>query len=135
YVSNRCELVCVDLDGFHDDENDGPITDETMNEKQDADFVWRLDMIEELGVFPHNLATSSPLVVGDRIFLLTSNGVDEGHLNLPAPQAPVFICVDRHTGEVQWTRNDPGKNTLHGQWSSPAYGVIGGQPQVIFAGG
>jgi outer membrane protein assembly factor BamB len=135
YVSNRCELVCADLNGFLDDENDGPITDEPLNEKQDADFVWKLDMIEDLGVFPHNLATSSPVIADDRIFVMTSNGVDEGHLNLPSPQAAAFICVDRNTGEVQWVRNDPGKNTLHGQWSSPAYGVIGGQPQVIFAGG
>jgi outer membrane protein assembly factor BamB len=28
-----------------------------------------------------------------------------------------------------------GDKVLHGQWSSPAYGVIGGEPQVIFAGG
>ena len=28
YVSNRAELMCVDLKGFADKENDGPVTDE-----------------------------------------------------------------------------------------------------------
>lgn len=134
YVSNRCELVCADVNGMANG-NDGPYKDEKYTEPQDADFIWVLDMIEELGVFPHNLATSSPVHADGTIFVITSNGVDEGHLNLPAPVAPVFIAVDAATGEVKWTRNDPGKNTLHGQWSSPAYGVIDGAPQVIFAGG
>ena len=135
YVSNRCELVCADTEGFLDGKNDGTVTDEKYNEKEDADIIWSLDMIGELGVFPHNLATSSPVIAGDLIYVLTSNGVDEGHLNLPAPNAPAFIAVNKKTGEVVWERKDPGKNTLHGQWSSPAYGVIGGVPQVIFAGG
>jgi outer membrane protein assembly factor BamB len=34
-----------------------------------------------------------------------------------------------------WTDNSPGKNILHGQWGSPAVGVLGGVPQVIFPGG
>ena len=134
YVSNRCELVCADVNGMANG-NDGPITDEKYNEPEDADIIWSLDMIEELGVFPHNLATSSPIVVDGRVFAITSNGVDEGHLNLPSPVAPAFIAADAKTGEVIWTRNDPGKNTLHGQWSSPAFAVIAGTPQAIFAGG
>lgn len=135
YVSNRCELVCADAQGFRDGENDGPFTDEKFAEPEDADFVWVLDMIEELGVFPHNLATSSPVGAGDLIFVHTSNGVDEGHLNMPAPDAPAFIAVNKKTGKVVWERKDPGKNTLHGQWSSPAYATIAGQPQAIFGGG
>ncbi len=135
YVSNRAELVCADINGMLDKENDGPFTDEKWKEEQDADFVWFFDMIEELGVFPHNLATSSPVIAGDTIFLITSNGVDEGHLNLPSPDAPAFIAVDKKTAKLLWSRSDPGKNTLHGQWSSPAYGVMGGKPQVIFGGG
>ncbi|MDX2200844.1 MAG: PQQ-binding-like beta-propeller repeat protein [Phycisphaerae bacterium] len=134
YVSNRCELVCADVNGMANG-NDGPFTEEKYAEKEDADFVWVLDMIEELGVFPHNLATSSPVVVNDVVYVLTSNGVDEGHLNLPSPVAPAFIAVNAKTGEVVWTRADPGKNTLHGQWSSPSYGVVKGTPQVVFAGG
>ncbi len=135
YVSNRCELICADLEGFLDGENDGPYKDEKYHDKQDGDIVWILDMFDELEVFPHNLATSSPVGAGDLIFVTTSNGVDEGHLNIPNPDAPSFLAVNKKTGKVVWERFDPGEHILHGQWSSPAYGVIGGVPQAIFAGG
>ena len=135
YVSNRCELVSVDVNGFLDEENDGPFQEEQYRDRQDADFVWVLDMIEELGVFPHNLATSSPVGFGDLIFVLSSNGVDEGHLDLPLSDAPAFLAVNKKTGKVVWERNDPGESTLHGQWSSPSYGFANGKAQVIFGGG
>lgn len=135
YVSNRAEVVCADAEGFMDNENDPPFTEEKWKESQDGDFVWLFDMIEDLGVFPHNLATSSPVIAGDLLFAITSNGVDEGHLNLPSPNAPAFIAVNKKTGKAVWDKNYPGRNTLHGQWSSPAYGVIAGRPQVIFGGG
>ncbi|MCH7592791.1 MAG: PQQ-binding-like beta-propeller repeat protein [Planctomycetes bacterium] len=135
YVSNRCEIVCADANGFLDGENDGPFKDEKYRDKQDADIIWVLDMFEDLEVFPHNLATCSPVGHGNILFVTTSNGVDEGHLNIPVPDAPDFLAVDTRTGKILWERNDVGANVLHGQWSSPAYGVIGGVPQVIFAGG
>ena len=59
-------------------------------------------MIKELNVFPHNLSTCSPLVVGDTLFVITSNGVDEGHINIPQPEAPSFIAIDKKTGKVKW---------------------------------
>ena len=65
----------------------------------------------------------------------TSNGVDESHDNIPAPDAPSFIALDKRTGKLVWADNSPGKNILHGQWSSPAVAVLGGVPQAIFAGG
>jgi outer membrane protein assembly factor BamB len=135
YVSNRCEVVCADVEGFLDGENDGPYTEEKYKEKEDGDIVWLLDMFDELEVFPHNLATSSPVVIDDLIYAVTSNGVDEGHLNIPNPDAPDFLAVNAKTGEVAWQAYDVGNTVLHGQWSSPAYGVIGGVPQIIFPGG
>lgn len=133
YVSNRAEVVCIDLNGFSNG-NTGPFRDEQYTEPMDGDFIWLFDMIEELAVFPHNLATSSPVIAGDLVLLVTSNGVDEGHLNLPAPTAPAFIAVNKSTGELAWEASVEEK-VLHGQWSSPAYGVIGGTPQAIFPGG
>jgi len=133
-VTNRCELMCLDIDGFKDG-NDGPYKEEVDVEMQDADIIWNLDMIEELGVFPHNLATSSPVIHGDMIYLLTSNGVDEAHLELPSPRAPSFLAVNKNTGEVVWEQNQPGADVLHGQWSSPTVGIVDGKAQVYFPGG
>ena len=135
YISNRAEVVCVDTEGFMDGENDGPFTEETDTSEIDGDIIWKYDMIEELEVFPHNLATCSPVGAGDLLFVETSNGVDEGHVHIPSPFAPSFIALNKNTGELVWEDASPAENILHGQWSNPAYGVINGKPQVIFPGG
>ena len=135
YVSNRAELIAADVEGFRDGENDGPFTGETETSAMDEDVVWKLDMIGELDVFPHNLAAGNPLVVGDVVYTTTGQGVDEAHINVPVPLAPSFLAVNRHTGELVWESNEPGAKVLHGTWSNPTYGVIAGRPQVIFPGG
>ena len=94
YVSNRAELMCLDTEGFRDKENDGPVTDEKLSGETNADVVWRFDMIEEVGSLPHNLANSSPVTHGDLIYVSTSNGQDESHVNVPSPKAPAIIAVD-----------------------------------------
>ena len=88
YVSNQAHIVSADADGFKDGENDGPFTDEADTGEMAGDIIWTYDMIGELDVFPHNLATGSPLVVGDLLYTVTSNGVDEGHVNVPSPFSP-----------------------------------------------
>jgi len=135
YVSNRAEVVCADTEGFLDKENDGPVKDEADATEIDQDVLWKYDMIGELDVFPHNLAAGNPLLVGDVIYTVTGNGVDEGHVNIPSPTSPSFIALDKNTGKLLWESALPGEKILHGQWSNPAYGVIKGKPQVIFAGG
>jgi outer membrane protein assembly factor BamB len=160
YVSNRCEVLCVDMQPLHKGKNLGVKSEayKDSEEGTDADIIWRLDMMKELGVFPHNLATSSPLIVGDLLFVVTSNGVDEGHINVPAPRAPSFIAVNKKTGKVVWKNNDPsvnilkgldkankeafmqrladrGQKILHGQWSNPVFAVINDKPQIIYPGG
>lgn len=107
----------------------------TPDDKDEADTIWRLDMIERLGVSPHNMSNCSMVSVDGVLYVCTSNGLDESHTKLPAPEAPSFIAVDRDTGEVLWTDHSPGSNILHAQWASPSYGVFAGQPQVIFPGG
>lgn len=134
-VTNRCELMCLDLNGFLDDQNDGSVTDEVDREKQDADIVWSLDMMEQLKVYPRNLATSSPVIHGDLVFAITSNGVDETQTDLPSPEAPNFIAVNKNTGEIAWQTNRLQDRVLHGQWGSPAVGQVAGKAQVIFPGG
>lgn len=135
FVTNRGEVRCLDTRGFHDDENDGPYQDEESTEKDEADVVWVLDMMKELGVEQHNMASCSITGVGDLLFVNTSNGVDFEHNYIPAPEAPSFFVMNKNTKEILWTDASPGANILHGQWSSPAYGVLGGVPQVLFGGG
>ena len=222
YVTNRGEVICLDAKGFHDNQDDGPVTKDSgrlfdvvgnedpakdqlapmvkelkagriapaladqfkaaglelpadakvapagngfaisftpssgvprdvslrlqgprlsayklinTDDKDEADVVWRLDMMKELGISQHNMCSCSVTAAGDILFVNTSNGVDEGHVNLPAPRAASFIAMDKNTGKVLWSDNSPGENVLHGQWSSPAFAVLGGVPQVIFGAG
>ncbi len=135
YVTNRGELVCLDAEGFLDGENDGPFEGEKLKSPLDADVVWSLDMMKELGVRQHNMANSSPAMHGDLIFIETSNGNDENHAQVPAPQAPSFIAVNKKTGKLVWKDSSPGDKIMNGQWSSPALGLVNGSMQAFFPGG
>lgn len=135
YVTSRGEVVCCDAEGFRDGENDGPFKTEANEDKYEADIIWRYDMMAALGVSQHNMCSCSVTFAGDVLFVHTANGVDESHINIPAPEAASFIAMDRNTGKVLWSDKSPGINILHGQWSSPTYGVFNGQEQVMFAGG
>ena len=85
-------------------------------------MIWRYDMMEELGVLQHNMANSSPVVFENLIYVSTSNGQDESHVNVPSPRSPAIIAVDKTTGKLVWEDNSVGEKILHGQWSSPAVG-------------
>lgn len=135
YVSNRGELVCLDTEGFLDGKNDGPFTEESHKGPADADIIWKFDMMKDLGVLQHNMANSSPAVLGDLVYVETSNGQDENHEKVANPKAPSFIAVNKNTGKVVWADNSPGDRILHGQWSSPAVGEAGGVLQAFFPGG
>ena len=223
FVTNRGEVRCLDTEGFYDDEDDGPVKDETVSlaaimnagpsaeafelalaglaegkltdaaqaalaasgaevegdvkietvsegkswtatgkfggvereltikqigprikffkklgtsDKRDADVIWVYNMMgPSMGISQHNMCSCSVTSYGDLLFVNTGNGLDESHLNLPAPDAPSFICMDKNTGEVLWTDGSPAKNILHGQWSSPTVGTFQGVPQALFAGG
>jgi outer membrane protein assembly factor BamB len=108
-------------------------------------------MINEFGVFPHNLAVGSPLILGNLVFVVTGNGVDEDHKDIPRPDAPSFIVVNKKDGAVKWKSNLPSANLkpganvkslidrglviMHGQWSNPVYAEVEGKGQIIFPGG
>jgi len=115
YVSNRAELICRAV--------------------QDGKQIWVLDMIKELGITPHQGVASSPLLVGDLVFVVTGQGRHFKKSVVVDPKAPSFIAVDRKTGKVVWQDNSPGANIFAGQWSSPAYAVVDGCAQVVFPGG
>jgi outer membrane protein assembly factor BamB len=134
YTSNRGVVWCLDIKGFADG-NAGPMTDEKATGPKDADGIWAFDMMEEVGSYPHNLSNSSPVIFGDLLFVSTSNGQDESHVNVPSPKAPSLIAINKNTGKLVWEDNSVGKNILHGQWSTPSVGKIGGVDQVVSAQG
>ena len=135
YNTSRGEVLCLDVEGFLDGENDGPFKAEANENKDEADIIWRYDMMGALGVFQHNMCSCSVTCVGDYCFVVTGNGVDDDHINIPAPNAPSFICLDKNTGKLVWSDKSPGLNILHGQWSSPLCFEAGGQAQVVMGGG
>ena len=98
-------------------------------------MIWSFDMMEQVGSYPHNLSNSSPVVWGDLIFVSTSNGQDESHVNIPSPRAPAIIALNKNTGELVWEDNSVEDRILHGQWSTPSVGRIGGVLQVVSAQG
>ncbi|MGF1484840.1 MAG: PQQ-binding-like beta-propeller repeat protein [Opitutales bacterium] len=141
YIStNRCEVVKIDLDGLADG-NDGDFQDEAAYKGAeladwDADLVWLYDMRDELGVFPHNVTGGSPLIVGDRVYASTTNGVDWSHTNIPAPFAPSLAVFNRQSGElVGEEASGISQRVLHATWSSPSFGVFEGQEIVVFGAG
>ncbi len=132
YISNRCTVVCADVHGRANGVQGIKTKYETPT---DADIIWEYDMIKLQDVFPHNMSAGCPLIVGDMLYTVTANGVDESHINLPSPLAPSFVALDKKTGKLIWKSSLPGKNIMHGQWSNPTYGEIAGVKQVIFPGG
>ncbi len=138
-------MVCLDIKGLADG-NAGPYKDEAsyvrpkgmqdkLNEKTDADIIWMYDMRDELGVFPHNVTSSSAIVVGDTVYVATSNGVDWSHTNIPAPLSPSWIALDKNTGElIGEDGSGASAKALHAAWSSLTFGKVGGK-EMLFWGG
>ncbi len=145
FVSNRCEVVCLDVHGMENG-NGGPYQDEGQYlagpgksplevKNSDADILWLLNMIDECGVFPHNITCCSVLVIGERLWVTTSNGVDYGHVETPAPFAPCLILVDKNTGELLGEEaSGLSQRILHSNWTSPAYLKQGDLELCVFGG-
>jgi outer membrane protein assembly factor BamB len=156
-VTSRCEVICLDVHGMANG-NDGPFKDEAKyvvkdvfldrgkpTERpappiepgpKDADIIWVYDMMDELGVFPHNASNCSVLIVDDILYTCTSNGQDWTHSNIPAPNAPSFIALDKRTGRFL-AEDDAhiGPRIFHGQWGSPTLAIVNGRKLVVFGGG
>ena len=145
-VTNRCEVMCLDVNGMANG-NDGPFKEEGayLADKgkpavtpgpTDADILWKYDMREELGVFPHNITNCGPLIIGDKVVVTTSNGVDWTHTNMPNPKAPALCMLDKNTGKYLGEEGSGvSTRTLHSNWSSPAGGKSGDKNIIIFGGG
>lgn len=144
-VTSRCEVICLDVnglangnEGFQDEGQymAGPGKPKLTPGPKDADIIWRYDMMDELGVFPHNASNCSVLIVGDIVYSCTSNGQDWTHSNIPSPNSPSFIALNKKTGELVGEDNAKiGPRIFHGQWSSPSAGVVNGKQLLFFGGG
>ncbi|HZJ17734.1 MAG TPA: PQQ-binding-like beta-propeller repeat protein [Chthoniobacteraceae bacterium] len=145
-TTSRCEVVSLDLNGQANG-NQGPFQDEGQYmagpgkpkvevTPKDADILWKYDMMDELGVFPHNATNCSVIVLGDRLYTCTSNGQDWTHVNIPSPLSPSFVALDKSSGQLIGEDDAKiGPNIKHGQWSSPSIGKVNGKEQVYFGGG
>lgn len=145
-VTCAAEVLALDVHGQVDG-NAGPFVDEARYMAgddgkpadllpTDADIVWRYDLIGELGIRPHDVASCSILIHGDLLYLSTSNGVDKPHERVLAPQAPAMIALDKRTGRLAAFENEKISTRLwHCQWSSPSLAQIGSGTQVCFGGG
>jgi outer membrane protein assembly factor BamB len=145
-VTSRCEVLCLTTEGLAKG-NVGPFQDEGQYiagpgkprievGPRDADIIWRFDMMDELGVFPHNATRSHPLVLGDLLYVPTCNGMDWTHSNIPSPAAPSLIALNKHTGKlVAEDEAAIGPNILHSQWSSPSLGEVAGRQLIFYGGG
>lgn len=145
-VTNKCEVVCLDLDGMADG-NDGPFLDEgrhmtpdgepTMEPGSiDADIVWLFDMRSGAGMYPHDSAHASILLDGNLLYLNTCNGVDNTHVKIRRPEAPSLIALDKRDGTLAGKDGEGiGPRIFHCTWSSPSLGEIGGRRLVFFGGG
>ncbi len=145
-VTCACEVLCLDADGLADG-NDGPFDDEGQYiagsgapavklDSTDADIVWRCDLIDALGVRPHDTASCSVLIHGSLAYLSTSNGVNAAHDRVLVPQAPAFVALNKHTGRLA-AYEDMGLSSrlYHCAWCSPTLGRVGDATQVIVGGG
>ena len=144
-VTNRGEVLCLDVHGMANG-NHGPFKDEAtyLGSKDkpiepgpsDGDILWRFDMLDGLGVYPRYQTSSAVLLVGDRLYVTTSNSVDWTGKHTPAPDAPALVCLDKNTGKLLAEEHSGiSRRTFTSNWSSPAFGDFNGKKLVVFGGG
>lgn len=144
-LTSACEVLCLDVHGMADG-NNGPFTAEGQYmvgpdkppvplEKTDGDIIWVRDLVDELGVCPHDVASCSLLVDGPFVYTVTSNGVDKPHDKCPRPDAPSLICLDAGTGRLLATDDEKmGRRLWHCLWAPPSMGTVNGR-KLVFLGG
>jgi outer membrane protein assembly factor BamB len=145
-VTNRGEVLCLDAEGMANG-NDGPFKEEAefmtdgnapdiQLQSTDGDIIWRYDMIKEVPSRPQDASNCSVLLYKDGVFVCTSNGVDRSHTDVPFPDSPSLIVLDKHTGRLVAKDNEKiGRQLFHGNWSNPSMGIVNGKPLIFWGGG
>lgn len=98
----------------------GQAGDLICRELADGKEIWRTNVCQETRSKPREWGcASSPLVVGDRIYVQTGEG------------GPIAVAVNKQDGKVDWRAADASKPGF----ASMVYADVKGKPQVIlFAG-
>jgi outer membrane protein assembly factor BamB len=133
FVTHSFKVLCLDVNG------EPPSGTEPGN----ARVIWEYDMWDKLGVFPCDAANSSPVIDGELVYVMTSNGIDhnmdarkEKNRKMPAPNAPNVIALEKRTGRLVATDDTPtASRMLHGQWSSLSLGTVAGRKLLFFGAG
>jgi outer membrane protein assembly factor BamB len=145
-LTPSCEVLCLNVKGLADG-NTGPYQDEArymaganhspvkLDPKRDGDIIWSFDLIDQLNICPHDVASCSPIVDGRFLYTSTCNGVDKPHEKCLRPDAPSFIALDSETGKLLATDVEGlGHRMWHCQWSPPSMGTVNGKKLVFFGG-
>ncbi len=157
-VSNRGEVMCLDARGMVNG-NDGPFRDEAAHMiprgtnapdadlasppvtaiqpgPHDADILWLLDLTRSAGIWSHDAAHSSILILGNYLYLNSGTGVDNTHKRIRTPEAPSLVVVDKRTGRLVGRDQERiAPDIFHATWSSPSLGQVDGRSLLLFAGG
>ncbi len=147
-VTSRDEVVCLDLAG-QSNGNDGVFTDEAALRTPhgedvvplgplDSDVLWvtNLETTAGVRVHQHDAAHGVPMILGDYLYVNTSNGVGDTHRDLPEGDAPSLVVLEKSTGRVVAAeRSGASQRMVHCTWSAPACGTLGGRTEVLCFGG
>ncbi len=104
----------------------------------DADVIWRVDLAQAAGIWPHDSSHTSIMVLGDYLYLNSGTGVDYTHRRIRAPKAPSLLVMDKKTGRIvarEAVEEGIGPNIFHNTYAGPALGVIGGKQVIFFCAG
>jgi outer membrane protein assembly factor BamB len=84
---------------------------------EDGNIIWKHDFVAETGSkLPQFGFVSSPLLVGDHIFVQAGGGVAK---------------LNKLTGETVWTTLEDGGGMYGSAFSSPVFATIAGVPQLV----
>ncbi len=168
YFVNGTDLICADLNGMADG-NDG-LQDElrfalphrshrgelppiALPDVPYGDIIWALDL-EKMGVRGHDATSGTPLILGDNIWVTTSNssGVRSSTAQMKKPDnkpkrkpnterywtptaAPNIVVVNKESGKLVAQDRQAIPEIFHSQWSSLAIGEVDGEKMVFWGDG
>lgn len=118
-------------------------------EKNDADIIWRFDMIKNARCWPYNAGNAAILIRGDYLYVPTCSTRcqtkesqqqplrewEKAHPNQGYP-SPNLIVLDKNTGALLAV-DETGAfgRSCHGAHSSPALGVVNGKELIVWGSG